>query len=113
MMNINGIKRILTKMLFSLYSSGYFSDKDIDKLFDIIHKSNMTKICKSIEEATKTVENYELDGTHRYEADFTQTSDKQFYYVFDKRTNKRLKSINYTPPKIVINDLQLNYLIQN
>lgn len=65
-------------------------------LFDEVQRSNMSKACKTIEEAEKTV-NY-----------FEQKKDTPCYYkeidglflVYRKSDNKTLKSVEYSPADI-------------
>ena len=64
-------------------------------LFDEVQRSNMSKACKTIEEAEDTVKHYLAKGTESY---FEQDGD--VYLVFRKGDNKTLKSINYSPADI-------------
>lgn len=61
-------------------------------LFDEVQRSNMSKACKTVEEAEATVQHYLKKGTESY---FEKDGD--FYLVFRKGDNKTLKSINYSP----------------
>jgi len=61
-------------------------------LFDEVQRSNMSKACRSQEEAEATMQHYkEKDGTESYykEAD-------GLFLVYRKSDNKTLKSINYS-----------------
>jgi predicted HAD superfamily Cof-like phosphohydrolase len=67
-----------------------------NKIFENIHKSNMSKACSSIEEAEKTLEFYnQKDGTEGYYKEF---GDK--WIVYRNGDNKILKSIEYLPADI-------------
>ena len=72
---------------------------NIIKFFDIVHKSNMSKICLSENEAIQTIENYLKDIQKRY---ITPTyrkkylKNKVYYIIYDENTTKILKNINYT-----------------
>ena len=62
-------------------------------LFDEVQRSNMSKTCKSMEEAEATRKHYmDKDGTESY----IEESDGHFlvYRLEDKKT---LKSVNYSP----------------
>jgi len=63
------------------------------ELFDEVHRSNMSKACKSAEEAGRTIEHYKntanTDSYHK-EVD-------GLYLVYRAADNKTLKSINYSP----------------
>ncbi len=62
-------------------------------LFDEVQRSNMSKTCKSMEEAQATQQHYlDKDGTESY----VEQSDGH-YLVYRKVDNKTLKSVNYSP----------------
>lgn len=61
-------------------------------LFDEVQRSNMSKACKTIEEAEATVAHYLNKGTESY-----YEQDGDVYLVFRKGDKKTLKSINYSP----------------
>lgn len=63
------------------------------ELFDEVQRSNMSKACKSREEAEKTISHYQnKDNTEAY----CQECDGKFL-VYRKGDNKTLKSIDYSP----------------
>ena len=67
-----------------------------DDAFDLVHRSNMSKLCSTEKEAQETVEFYKKDG--RYDSpDYRLAPNDQDYVVFNKSTKKILKSINYKP----------------
>jgi predicted HAD superfamily Cof-like phosphohydrolase len=62
-------------------------------LFDEVHRSNMSKACKTIEEANKTIEHYKSKGN-------TESYYKEvdgLYLVYRTLDDKTLKSVNYSP----------------
>lgn len=62
-------------------------------LFEEVQRSNMSKACKTEEEAKQTVEHYfKKDGTECY---YRQEADR--WLVYRKSDNKTIKSINYSP----------------
>jgi predicted HAD superfamily Cof-like phosphohydrolase len=62
-------------------------------LFDEVHRSNMSKACKSVDEATQTIEHYKnSDNTESYHKEIDG-----LYLVYRQADNKTLKSINYSP----------------
>jgi len=62
-------------------------------LFDEVQRSNMSKACKTEEEAKKTVQFYkDKDGTECY---YKEEDGK--WLVYRKSDNKTIKSINYSP----------------
>lgn len=63
------------------------------ELFNEVQRSNMSKACKTLEEAEATVKHYkENKGTESY----IKESDG-LYLVYRIEDNKTLKSINYSP----------------
>lgn len=96
-------------MLFSLYSVGYFCKYDIDELFAEIHRSNMSKLCNSEQEAIETVQWYIQNEKERYpKPAYHIAPDDKHYIVFEQTTDKRLKSINYSSPNINTKSLTLS-----
>ena len=66
------------------------------ELFDEVQRSNMSKTCKTMEEAEATQQHYlAKDGTESY----VEESDGHFL-VYRKSDNKTLKSINYSPANL-------------
>lgn len=62
-------------------------------LFDEVHRSNMSKACKTVEEAEKTIQFYlDKDQTESYYKEIDG-----LFLVFRKSDDKTLKSINYSP----------------
>jgi predicted HAD superfamily Cof-like phosphohydrolase len=65
-------------------------------LFDEVQRSNMSKACKTMEEAEATVKHYkENKNTDSYIREVDG-----LYLVFRKEDNKTLKSINYSPANL-------------
>src|SRR6185503_2225381 len=62
-------------------------------LFDEVHRSNMSKACKTIEEATQTMEHYKnSDSTKSYHKEIDG-----LFLVYREGDHKTLKSVNYSP----------------
>lgn len=62
-------------------------------LFDEVQRSNMSKACKTVEEARATMDHYQKrDGTESYAVE-----KDGLWLVYRKSDNKTLKSINYSP----------------
>lgn len=66
------------------------------ELFDEVHRSNMSKACKTVEEAEKTVEHYK--ATENVDCYFKEIDN--LYLVYRKNDNKTLKSINYSAAQL-------------
>lgn len=87
---------------------------DSDKIFDLVHESNMTKLCKTEQIAKDTVEKYENDfksGKSPYDSPFyyqlTSGAYSGYYIVKNKSSGKALKSINYTAVQLNLIDYVL------
>ncbi len=73
-----------------------------NQLFEEVQRSNMSKACKTEQEALQTVEYYrQKDGTESY-----YVKEGEVWLVFRKADNKTLKSINYSPANLahIINE---------
>ncbi len=110
----------LIQAIINTFQVGFSLRIDINKIFNIVHDSNMSKLCKTEEDAKNTVAYYEAKyGNHlqfyeeycsKYGKESTEAKsvyspyDSPYYYksgdyylVKNKSTGKALKSINYTP----------------
>jgi predicted HAD superfamily Cof-like phosphohydrolase len=88
----------LTDILYVVYGMYTTLGINADDAYDLVHKSNMSKLCKDEEEAKLTVDFYKTDG--RYDSpDYRLSNDGKYYVVYNKSTSKILKSINYSPVK--------------
>jgi predicted HAD superfamily Cof-like phosphohydrolase len=63
------------------------------ELFDEVHRSNMSKACKSVEEANLTIDYYK--NTANTESYYKEIDG--LFLVYRVSDNKTLKSINYSP----------------
>ncbi|SHO62087.1 MULTISPECIES: nucleoside triphosphate pyrophosphohydrolase family protein [Algoriphagus] len=61
-------------------------------LFDEVQRSNMSKACKTEEEAKATVAHYEAKGTPSF-----YEKEGDLFLVFREGDHKTLKSVNYSP----------------
>ena len=89
----------LADILYVVYGAGASFGIDLDKAFDVVHKSNMSKLCISEKEAIETVEWYKKNSTIYDTPSYRNSKDNKFWVVYNKSTGKILKSINYTPAK--------------
>lgn len=106
MCNTNDVGRCLVRMLYHVYHLGFLSRFRMDCLFDLVHQSNMTKLCTTKQEAEKTVQWYQEHMKDRYPQPMIGRSpDGIHWVVFDQSSGgKILKSISYQPPKIVVEE---------
>ena len=89
----------LTNLLHSIYSMGAYIGTDMDKAFDLVHESNMSKLCSSESEAIDTV-NWYYDEFRQnklpYDSpNFRKSNDGKYWIVYNESSGKILKSINY------------------
>lgn len=62
-------------------------------LFDEVHRSNMSKACKSLEEANDTIAHYRIN----HQCNAYHKEEEELFLVYRSNDNKTLKSINYSP----------------
>jgi predicted HAD superfamily Cof-like phosphohydrolase len=85
----------LSDILYVVYGAGHAFGIDLDKTFDEVHDSNMTKACKTEEEAIETI-NYIKETQPRYkDPSYKVSKDGKYYIIYDKETGKILKNKNY------------------
>ena len=84
-----------SNLIYLTYVLGLLFGVDLDVGVDLVHKSNMSKLCVSEEEANKTVEWY-LTNEKRYDTPKFRQNSKGFV-IFNASTGKILKNINYKP----------------
>lgn len=65
-------------------------------LFDEVHRSNMSKACKSIEEANETIQHYRTTQ----QCDAYHKEEDNLFLVYRSNDHKTLKSINYSPANL-------------
>lgn len=88
----------LTRINIEIFHICVLLNINLDTSFDIVHKSNMSKLCQSEQIAIDTVQNYK-DNDDRYDTPFYMKSKlaDNLFIVKNKSTGKVLKSINYIP----------------
>jgi len=94
----------LGDILYVVYGAGGAFGVDLDQAFDLIHKSNMTKLCATEEEAKETVQwykdNFTPGGKYPYDTpEYRLSPDGKYFVPFNASTGKILKSVNYSPVK--------------
>ena len=63
------------------------------ELFDEVHRSNMSKACKTVEEANETIAHYKATA----DTDSYHKEIDGLFLVYRTSDNKTLKSVNYSP----------------
>jgi len=92
----------LSDILYVVYGMGASIGIDLDTSFDLVHQSNMSKLCKSEKEAQDTVKWYEekfKTNEQPYDSPAYRKSniDDRYWIVYNRSSGKILKSINYNP----------------
>lgn len=86
----------LVELLHDVYSFSERLGLDIDGVFRKIHENNMSKFCKTIEEAVRSVEYYSV-SPGVYDSPRYRLAPNGLYVIFNESTKKILKSVDYTP----------------
>ena len=84
----------LADILYVTYGAGAAFGVDMDKVFDMVHNSNMTKACSSMDEAEETQKWY-LDHPEKgYKTPIIEKKGNLFL-IKNEDTKKVLKNVNY------------------
>lgn len=89
----------LGDILYVVYGMGCRIGMDMDKAFNLIHENNMSKLCKTEEEAQRSVKYYE-DNKSKLGYDspaYRMAIDGVHWVVYNQSTKKVLKSIEWKP----------------
>ena len=89
----------LGDILVVTYGMAYRLGYNADEVYDLIHKSNMTKFCSTEDEAQATVEKYRKEyeaGSSPYATPaYRLSKDKTRWIVYNQDTDKIIKNMNY------------------
>lgn len=94
--NLRSILKAITCEIQLLHEFVFFLGFDSHTLFNIVHHSNMSKLCISEIEAKQTVSKYLQEKIYD-SPNYKKSSDDIHWIVYNESTGKILKSINYTP----------------
>ena len=89
----------LADILYVVYGAGASFGIDLNEALDIVHKSNMSKLCKTEEEAKKTVKWYKEHSKKYDTPSYKKSKNNEYWIIYNKSTGKILKSINYIAAK--------------
>tara|TARA_A100001015_G_C15001446_1_gene718684 strand:- start:1298 stop:1786 length:489 start_codon:yes stop_codon:yes gene_type:complete len=90
----------IADLLYVVYGTASSFGIQADEDFDLVHESNMTKLCKTEKLAQKTVEWYK-ENEKRYDSpNYRLSDDKIHWVVYNESTGKILKSIEYKPVEL-------------
>jgi predicted HAD superfamily Cof-like phosphohydrolase len=99
------ISKIITQLVIIhnyMYVFSYLFGFNLDYTFDLVHKSNMSKLAETESVAQQTVKWY-LENEKRYDSpDYRISPDLKYWVIYNKNTGKALKSINYHPVDLSI-----------
>ena len=95
--NYEETKTNLLSILVNTYLLGCYLGIDLNRSFDIVHSSNMSKVCATEDEATTTVHWYKENELRYDSPDYRLCYDNNRYVVYNKSTGKILKNTKYVP----------------
>ena len=89
----------LADILYVVYGMGSRTGIDLDKAFNLVHENNMSKLCKTEEEAQRSVEYYQQNkDKFGYDSPvYRRAPDNEHWVVYNQSTKKVLKSIEWRP----------------
>jgi predicted HAD superfamily Cof-like phosphohydrolase len=91
----------LADILYVVYGAGASFGINLDKTFDIVHKSNMSKLCETEKDAIETVriykEKYANNNSPYDSPTYRCSKDNKYWVVYNESTGKILKNYKYTP----------------
>lgn len=89
----------LADILYVVYGAGSSFGVDLNKAFDIVHDSNMSKSCETEDQAKASVEQYKKQyeaGKSPYDIPAYRYNEEEGYYVvYNESTGKILKNKDY------------------
>lgn len=89
----------LADIMYVVLGMGCRIGANMDRAFDLVHENNMSKLCKTEEEAQKSVEWYNQNKEKLgYDSPaYRKAPDNIHWVVYNESTKKILKSINWKP----------------
>jgi predicted HAD superfamily Cof-like phosphohydrolase len=95
----------LVSLTYYTYRMGVALGINLDQSFDIVHKSNMSKLCRDKYDAMITVDKYKRTDKRYNTPDCRLSDNRKGWVIFNRDTGKILKSYKYTPAdfKIMLN----------
>ena len=95
--NYEETKTNLLSILVNTYLLGCYLGIELNRSFDIVHSSNMSKVCATEDDAKTTVQWY-TENESRYDSpDYRLCYDNKRYVVYNHSTGKILKNTKYIP----------------
>lgn len=90
----------VSDILYVVYGAASAFGFDADKAFDLVHKSNMSKLCETEDDAQETVRLYQTEVPQRYDSPAYRKSDDNIHWVvYNTSSGKILKNYKYSEVK--------------
>ncbi len=98
---MDAVMQQLTILHRVVYNMAHIFGFDLDMTFDMVHKSNMSKLAETEEIAKQTVQWY-MENEKRYDSPAYRLStikvnDQHRWVIYNQSSGKALKSIHYFP----------------
>jgi NTP pyrophosphatase (non-canonical NTP hydrolase) len=89
----------LSDILYVVYGMGARIGVNMDQAFEMVHDNNMSKLCKTEQEAIDSVSYYtaNFDKLGYDSPAYRKAPDNLHWVVYNQSTKKILKSINWKP----------------
>lgn len=94
------VAKYLDKIVKQCYTLASLFSVDIDKCFAEVHRSNMTKVCLTEEDAKESVEWYKKNESRYKDPAYRISTNPKYWVIYDKETSKILKSIKFELPNL-------------
>lgn len=88
----------LADILYVVYGMGHTFGIDLDAAFDIVHRSNMSKICDTEDEALESIRIYNTDKDFENKVSYRLADNHKHFVVYNNVTGKILKSHRFQLP---------------
>ena len=95
--DFDGMRKNLGGLAHATYELGHSLNFNMDQMFREVHRSNMSKVCLTLEDAEVSVEFYKTEG--RYKSPAIRTKGK-YFVVYDSATTKILKNHKWNMPDL-------------
>lgn len=97
--NMTEVADALGDILYVVNGMGHALGIDLDKVFAEVHRSNMTKLCKTEQEAIDSVIHYKTQpGFEDVDVGYRKSHMSDNYVIYNKETGKILKSKYFELP---------------
>tara|TARA_Y100000310_G_scaffold330632_1_gene402617 strand:+ start:325 stop:864 length:540 start_codon:yes stop_codon:yes gene_type:complete len=96
----------LSDILYTVYGMGVSIGVNLDRSFELVHDSNMSKLCSNEQEARATVawykEQYEK-GLLPYDSPAYRSGneEEEYWVIYNESSGKILKNLNYKPVNFI------------